>query len=72
MAKRQKEIEYDNFEVIELIMTYIHSVKVRAILRARLVDGLTYDELSQKFDYSPQQIKRIVYKGQNEIFKHLK
>ncbi len=72
MAKRQKEIEYDNFDVIELIMTYIHNIKVRAILRARLVDGLTFEELAQKFNYSPQQIKRIVYKGQEEIFKHLK
>lgn len=41
----------------------------RAILKRRLIDGICYEPLAEEFDLSVAQIKRIVYKGKNRIFK---
>lgn len=43
----------------------------RAILKSRLIDGLTFDALAELYDMSPRQIKRIVYKSQETLFKHI-
>ena len=42
----------------------------RKILKRRLLDGLTYDRLSEEFDLSVRQIKNIVYKSEDRLFKH--
>lgn len=43
----------------------------RAILKSRLIDGLTFDALAELYDMSPRQIKRIVYKAQEVLFRHI-
>ena len=43
----------------------------RMILKSRLIDGLTFDALAELYDLSPRQIKRIVYKSQEVLFRHL-
>ena len=43
----------------------------RKVLKSRLIDGLTFDELSEKYDMSVRQIQNIVYKTQEILFKHL-
>lgn len=60
--------EYTNSEVSNAIDDLIHSERDRAILKRRLIDGLTYESLAEEFDLSVAQIKRIVYKGENLIF----
>ena len=62
-------IEYSNIEIMALIKDRIHSSRDRAILRNRLVHGHTFDQLSEEHHMSVRQIKRIVYKGQEAIFK---
>lgn len=42
----------------------------RAIMRRRLIDGVCYEPLAEEFDLSVAQIKRIIYKRQNQIFRH--
>lgn len=64
-------MEYTNSRIRELIAEYIHSERDRAILARRLVDGITFDRLADEFDMSPRQMKAIVYKLQEELFKHL-
>lgn len=61
--------EYTNSEVSNAIDDLIHSERDRAILKRRLIDGLTYEKLAEEFELSVCQIKRIVYKGENRIFK---
>lgn len=61
--------EYTNSEVSDAIDDLIHSERDRAILKRRLIDGLTYEKLAEEFELSVAQIKRIVYKGENRIFK---
>ena len=43
----------------------------RAILKRRLCDGICYEPLAEEFDLSVRQIRNIVYKQQNKLFKHL-
>lgn len=62
-------IEYSNSGMILLIDEYIHSERDRKILKRRLIDGLTYESLAEEFDLSVTQIKRIVYRGEDIIFK---
>ena len=63
--------EYTNSQVRELISEYIHSERDRKILERRLIDGVVFDKLAEEFDMSDKQIKRIVYKLQEQLFKHL-
>lgn len=64
-------MEYTNSQARELIAEYIHSERDRKILERRLVDGITFDKLAEEFDMSPRQRKNIVYKLQEQLFKHL-
>lgn len=43
----------------------------RKVLKRRLIDGKIYDDLALEFDMSVRQIKNIVYKGEEKIFKHI-
>lgn len=62
--------DYTNSQICELIDEYIHSERDRRILKRRLVDGICYEPLAEEFDMSDRQIRRIVYKLQDQLFKH--
>lgn len=49
-----------------------HAERNRKILKRRLIDGITYERLAEEFDLSTQQIKNIVYKCENTLFKKMK
>ena len=49
-----------NSEIIELINEYIHSERDRQIMKRRLVDGIHLEPLSEEFELSTVQTKRIV------------
>ena len=63
--------EYTNSQICALIDEHIHSDRDRRILKRRLVDGICYEPLAEEFDMSDRQIKRIIYKLQERLFKHL-
>jgi DNA-directed RNA polymerase specialized sigma24 family protein len=58
-------------ELSHLIDEWIRSERDRAIIKRRLLDGITYERLAEEFDMSVRQIKTIVYKSENRIFKHM-
>ena len=43
----------------------------RAILKRRLIDGLTYEQIAEEFDLSVRQTKTIIYKEEQRIIKHI-
>lgn len=55
-------------EIIDNIIGF-KAERNRDILKRRLCDGLTFEELSEEFDISVNQVKRIVYNGIAEILK---
>lgn len=64
-------MEYSNSQISHLIDEYIHSERNRAILKRRLIDGITFEALAEQFEMSVRQIKSIVYKSQEALFSHL-
>ena len=64
-------MEYTNTQICEVIDEYIHSERDRKILKRRLIDGIFFEPLAEEFDMSVRQIKNIVYRGQETVFRHL-
>lgn len=64
-------VPYTNSQMRAVIDEYIHSERDRQILTRRLVDGVVFEKLAEEFDMSDKQIKRIVYKLQEELFRHI-
>ena len=65
-------MEYTNSQIDALIAEYIHSERDRKILRRRLIDGICFEPLAEEFQMSDRQIKTIVYRCEQILFKHLK
>jgi len=63
--------DYTNSQICVLIDEHIHSDRDRRILKRRLIDGCCFEPLAEEFGMSDRQIKRIVYKLQERLFKHL-
>ena len=58
-------------EWIELIDSWIFNDTDRAIMKRRLLDGRTYEQLAEEFNYSDRHIKTRVYKAEKQLFKHI-
>ena len=63
--------EYTNSQVAAVIDEYIHKKRNRELLKMRYIDGLTFEELAEKFDLSVRQTKNIVYTNEKVIFSHI-
>jgi DNA-directed RNA polymerase sigma subunit (sigma70/sigma32) len=60
-----------NSTLINAIDEWEKSERNRTILKRRFIDGLTFDELSEEFNLSPQAVKKIVYKNGDRILLKL-
>lgn len=58
-------------ELSRLIDEWIFSERDRAILKRRILDGCCYEPLAEEFGLSVRHTKAIVYKAENQLFKHL-
>ena len=65
-------MEYTNTRISEMIAEYIHSERDRQLLERRLIDGITFERLAEEFELSVSQVKRIIWKDSEIIFRHLK
>lgn len=63
--------DYSRSELTTAIDEWILNERDRAILKRRLIDGICFEPLAEEFDMSVRQIKRIVYKSQETLFRHL-
>lgn len=63
--------DYSNSQISALIDEYVHNARNRAILKDRLIDGLIFEELAEKYELSVNHTKTIVYREQEKLFKHL-
>lgn len=64
-------LELSNTEINALIDEYIHNERNRKILKRRLIDGICFEPLAYEFDLSVRQVKNIVYKNQEKLFKKI-
>ena len=63
--------DYSRSELMSAIDEWILNERDRAILKRRLVDGICFEPLAEEFDLSVVQVKRIVYKSQERLFRHI-
>ena len=64
----RSELEY---AIDEWVILHRHSERNRQILKRYMLDGICFEPLAEEFDMSVRQIKNIVYKSQEQLFKHL-
>ena len=65
-------MEYSNSKAREIIADYIHSKRDRAVMEDRLINGMVLEKLAEKYELSVSQVKRIIWKNSEIIFKHLR
>ena len=61
-------------EIEKLINEWIigrNAERDRSILKRRLIDGITYEKLAEEFNLSVRQVKNIVYRSQEKLYKHI-
>ena len=71
MQRNIDRFNLSNSEVCYLIDQWIRSERDRAILKDRLINGLTYERLAEKHDMSVRQTKNIVYRSMEKLVTRL-
>lgn len=71
MPRNTDRFDISNSEIDYLIDQWIRNKRDRAMLKDRLIDGMTYERLAEKYDLSTQQVKNIVYKAMDRLERHL-
>lgn len=64
-------MKYRNSYAEIVIHEYIHSERDRRIIRDRLINGLSIEDLAEKYNRSPRAMQRKVAKLQTEVFLHM-
>jgi DNA-directed RNA polymerase specialized sigma24 family protein len=64
-------MEYSNSQVRRIIEDFIHSERDRELLARRLIDGITIERLAEEFELSSRQVKNILRKGEEIIFRKI-
>lgn len=71
--KHQDKFNVSNSELSKMIDENIRGLKAvrnRKILKDRLINGLLYREIADKYNLSIGRAQKIVYRLQEQIFKH--
>lgn len=66
----RKEHGLSRSQITELTDEWILNARDRDIVKRRLIDGITYEELAEEFHLSAQRVKEIVGKALTVILKH--
>ena len=64
-------MEYTNSQIREAITEHIHSERDRRILSRRLIDGIVIERLAEEFELSPRQVRNILRKNEDILFRKL-
>lgn len=68
---RANASELSRSQYEHLIDEWVFSERDRAIIKRRLLDGITYERLAEEFDLSVRQTKTIVKKCSETIYRHV-
>lgn len=71
MPRNTDRFDISNSELNYLIDQWIRSERDRAILKDRLINGLTFERLAEKHDMSVRQTKNIVYRSMEKLVTRL-
>lgn len=71
LARIHNIIDLSRSEVERLITEYCFVAKEREVLYSRWLDGLTFEEISEKHNISERQAKTIVRKNRERVLFHV-
>lgn len=71
LARIHNIIDLSRSEVERLIREYCFVAKEREVLYSRWLDGLTFEEISEKHNISERQAKTIVRKNRERVLSHV-
>lgn len=71
IAKIHYMVDLSRSDIVKLIDEYIFVARDREIAKARWIDGMTFDEIAEKFDMSPRQIKTIIRNARERVLNHV-
>lgn len=63
--------DYASSYVSVIIDEWIKSARNRAIMKSKLIDGLTFEQVAEKYDLSVDYTKRLIYSLEMQVFEHL-
>lgn len=64
-------VDYTNSQISSIIDEHIHNALHRQMLKDRLIDGMTYEQIAEKHDITDRQTKNIIYKSMDRLIKYL-
>ena len=64
-------MEYTNSQIRELIQEHIHHEDDRKMLFLRLVQGKTFDQISEIVRKDVKTVRKHIHKGEEILFRHL-
>lgn len=71
IAKIHYMIDLSRSEIAWLIEEYLFSARDREIAKSRWIDGLTFEEISTRYDISVRQAKTIVRNARERVLSHV-
>ena len=69
--KNIERFDLSRTEWERLIDDWIFNQKHRDILKDRLLNGIPFEPLAEKYNLSETQVKNIVYRATEKLTKHL-
>jgi hypothetical protein len=69
--KKHNNFNLSRTELSNLIDEWIFNQRDRALLKRRLLDGITFERLAEEFDLSVRHTKEIVYKCEDILHKKI-
>ena len=64
--------ELSNSELASFIDEWVRKERDREMLKDRLINGMLYEPLAEKYNLSVRATQNIIYKASEQLFKHVK
>lgn len=70
-AGGEKLDSISNLELARLIDMHVKGERAREMLKRRLIDCICFEPLAEEFSLSVRQTQNIIYKSEEQLFKHI-
>ena len=64
-------MEYTNSQIRELVAEHIHNQVDRKMVFDRLVNGLTFEKISEVYQLDVKTVRKRIHKCEEIIFRHI-
>ena len=64
-------MEYTNSQIRELVAEHIHNQVDRKMVFDRLVNGLTFEKISEIYQLDVKTVRKRIHKCEEIIFRHI-